>query len=80
MESRPLRVGDVVQIDPTKLDCLFAGAFMVVTEPRSWGAQGFIACDFTRGEMPKRAYYRAGWKDMEYVGRASWVLSSEMVD
>ena len=33
--------GDVVQIDPAH-DPVFGGAFMVVTEPKSWGAQGYV--------------------------------------
>lgn len=77
MKKRDLRIGDVVQIDPGYEGSLFKGAFMVVTDPEAWGAVGFIACEFNRESMPARAYYRATWDRMEYVGPATWVLSSE---
>jgi hypothetical protein len=80
MEQRELQVGDVVQIDPTKEGCFFRGALMIVTEPKSWGAQGYFPAEFTREEMPKRAYYRASWAEMEYVGSAVWIPADEGVE
>ncbi len=76
MKPRELVAGDVVQISPTTLkDGFFAGCFMMVTEPKSWGAQGFIAIPGNRGTNPKEAYYRVKWDDMEYVGRAEFIPS-----
>ena len=35
--------GDVVQLNPeTVKNKMFAGCLMVVTEPKSWGAQGYV--------------------------------------
>ena len=73
MEKQELEIGDVVQISPEVENCFFGGCFMLVTEPKSWGAQGFVAMPGSRGEMPGRAFYRAKWDEMEVVGRATWV-------
>ena len=43
MEKYILNVGDIVQLSP--FDCrikLLGGCFMVVTEPKPWGAQGYV--------------------------------------
>jgi Lar family restriction alleviation protein len=59
--------GDVVQVDPEH-DPVFGGAFMQVTEPRSWGAQGFV-------KVPGGgfAYYRCPTEMMTRIGRAEWI-------
>lgn len=75
MNVRELKVGDVVQLSP---ESRFPGCFMMVTEPKPWGAQGFIAMPEQLDEPPKEAYYRANWEDMEYVGRAAWVPQGEV--
>lgn len=68
----PLEVNDVVQIVGWT-ESAFAGCFMLITEPKPWGAQGFIAIPEGREEMPSRAYYRAKWEEMEFIGKAIWV-------
>lgn len=77
MIAGTLSAGDVVQLDPEahlgEKQGFFAGCFMVVTEVKAWGAQGYICMPGTRGEPPGAAYYRAKWEEMEYVGRAQWV-------
>lgn len=79
MKPGSLRVGDVVQLDPAAHVApktgFFGGCFMLVTEPKPWGAQGFIAMPGARGEVPGAAYYRAKWEEMELVGRATWTLA-----
>lgn len=69
MDKRTLRVGDVVQIDPEH-DPRFGACFMAVTEPTTWGAQGFVQVPGSAGQ----AYYRCPFEGMEYVGRAAFVL------
>jgi hypothetical protein len=71
-----LRVGDVVQIDPTQEGC-FRGCFMLVTESRSWGAMGYVACP-VGDAMPGRGYYRCPWEHMEYIGRATWIPADDL--
>jgi len=67
MQKMDLKVGDVVQIDPAA-DTKFPGCFMMVTEPKAWGAQGFV-------QVPAggAAYFRPTWEQMEYIGPACWV-------
>jgi hypothetical protein len=68
-----IKVGSVVQINPETHKGFFPGCFMLVTEVKSWGAQGFIAMPRSREEPPGEAYYRAKWEEMEYVGEAKFV-------
>jgi hypothetical protein len=77
VEARELQVGDVVQISPDLPDCFFGGCFLLVTEPKPWGAQGFVAMPQNRGELPGRAYFRCKWADMEYVGPAAWIPADD---
>ena len=70
MNKRELIVGDVVQIrDNYSKDGVFDCALMIVTEPKSWGAQGAIH-GLKKGH---NAYLRVKFEDMEYVGPASWI-------
>lgn len=77
MEKRDLSPGDVVQIDPAS-GGFFGGCFMLVTEPKPFGAQGFVSVPGARGEPPGSAYYRAKWEEMEYIGRAAWAPAPEV--
>ena len=76
MEKRELKVGNIVQINPTVHKGFFPGCFMVVTEPKAFGAQGYIATPRSRDEPPAMAYYRAKWDEMELVGHAEWIAGS----
>ena len=69
--DKMLEIGDVVQIDRPQ-DEVFHGAFMLVTEPKVWGAQGFV-----HGLGKGRAYYRTTWENMEFVGKATLGPSDE---
>ncbi len=69
MERMELSVGDVMQIDP-EYDPVFGGCFMQVTEPKSWGAQGFVVSP-SKDNMV--ACYRCAFKNMELVGKAEWI-------
>ena len=64
-----LKKGDVVQIDPAS-DDMFGGCFMVITEPKSWGAQGYVPA-LTEGVS--LAYYRCKSEHMVKVGEAVWM-------
>jgi len=46
---------------------------MMVTDPKPWGAQGFVAIPVERGKVPSEAYYRAKWEEMEFIGRAEFM-------
>ena len=69
MEKRALKVGDVVQIDPEH-DEVFGGCLMVVSEPKPWGAQGYV-----RVPGQGDAFYRVNFEHIEFVGGAVWIHS-----
>jgi hypothetical protein len=73
MSPRKLEAGDVVQLAPEVGNPMFAFCMMTVTEPKEWGAQGYVQALGENGEPGGQAYYRAKWSEMEYVGRAEWV-------
>ncbi len=69
-KRRDLQRGDIVQLSPeTNFPC----CLMLVTEPKVFGAQGFVAMPQNLGELPNQAYFRANWEDMEYIGPAVWI-------
>jgi hypothetical protein len=76
MKPSKLMVGEVVQLDPES-STMFGGCFMVVTEPKPWGAQGYIQAFGTDEATGGQAYYRAKWAKMEPTGgMAVWVAGS----
>lgn len=81
MEKQELKPGDVVQLNPEfhfgDKNGFFGACFMTVTEPKDFGAQGFICIPTKRGEEPGKAYYRAKWEEMEFIGEAVWVSAPE---
>lgn len=74
MQARELRAGHLVQLNPETVgNPMFAGCIMVVTEPKAWGAQGYVQALGENGQAGGQAYYRAKWEEMELVGFAEWV-------
>jgi hypothetical protein len=78
----PLKFGELVQLNPDTVRIkAFAGCFMVVTEPKAFGAEGFVqvlgADRYTPGGQ---AYYRAHWDEMEWVGVAKFVPADDVPD
>lgn len=76
MKAGGLAAGDVVQIDPSA-GGFFPACFMLVTEVKGWGAQGFVSVPKSRDESPGRAFFRATWEQMELVGKATWVTGDD---
>lgn len=76
MDKATLEIGDIVQIDPAH-DERFGGCLMVVTEPKSWGAQGYVVGP----QAPKAGiyYYRCKHENMVKVGKAEWIQGDEEV-
>lgn len=74
MKQQGLTKGQLVQLNPkTVKNKMFAACIMVVTEPKSFGAQGYVQGLGENGEPGGQAYYRATWEEMEIVGVAEWV-------
>lgn len=71
MES--CRVNDVLQIDPEH-DPVFGGCFMIVTEVKPWGVQGYVQIP---GEKGGQAYYRCNYEHLFFIGRAEWIANRE---
>lgn len=81
MSDREWQINDVVQIDPEKHGGgFFAGCFMTITEPKAFGAQGFVCIPGKRGEPPGQAFYRAKHDEMHFVGRAVFVPANDADD
>lgn len=66
-----VKVGSVVQIDPDH-DPAFGACFLVVTEVRAWGVQGYVRVP-SKPDGAGDAYYRVTWDKVSYVGEAEWV-------
>lgn len=70
-----LEIGDIVQLNPeTVHNKMFTGCFMVITELKSWGAQGYVQALGRDGMPGGQAYYRAHDYEMVKVGRAEWMV------
>lgn len=64
-----VKVGSIVQLHPYELgNPMFGACFMVVTELKSWGVQGFVQALGSNGEPGGQAYYRAKWEEFEPTG------------
>jgi hypothetical protein len=74
VEEQKLKVGAVVQLNPeTVTNKMFAGCFMVVKEPKVFGALGYVQALGENEEPGGQAYYRARFVEMELVGEAVWI-------
>lgn len=70
-----LRKNDVVQLNPETVgNPMFAGCYMTITEPKSFGAQGYVQVTGVERKPGGQAYYRARHEEMEYVGTAVFVV------
>lgn len=77
----PVSVGEIVQLHPEKCgNPMFAGCFMTVTEPKPWGAQGYVQMTGENGKPGGQAYYRATWEEMEPTnGTAPFMVQYSVV-
>lgn len=74
MQQQELKEGQLVQLNPETVgNKMFSACIMVVTEPKAWGAQGYVQALGKDGEPGGQAYYRAKWDEMEPVGAAEWI-------
>lgn len=71
-------VGDVFQIIEAHGRKGWIGAFVMATEIKPWGIQGFVSHVETHDEQ-KRAYIRLKWSEIEYIGHAPLVPADEVV-
>lgn len=79
--ARPtLQDGDIVILRPdTCRNPMFAGCPMTVTEPKAWGAQGYVQALGENGKPGGQAYYRAIWDEIDVTGgRNPWRVGSQV--
>lgn len=74
MEKMNLKKGDVVQLSPDVSNPMFACCFMTVSEPKDFGAQGYVQALGKDGQQGGQAYFRAKWEEMEFIGDAVWSI------
>jgi len=81
MEQTTLVENEIVQLMPdTCRNPMFGGCLMVVTEPKSWGAQGYVQALGSDGKIGGQAYYRATWVEMERTRGVATAIIHEAAD
>ena len=74
LNTEKLECGDIVQLSPDVMNKGFALCLMVVTEIKSFGAQGYVQSLGTRDQPGGEAFIRINWKDIEPTGgKAVWM-------
>lgn len=75
MDRSDLKHGDLVQINPERARNLaFAGLFLVVTDTHLWGVYGYIPDVAHVRDIGRVVWYRAGWEEIEHIGKARFLL------
>lgn len=69
---------DILQINPerdTDMAKRYGGMLLIVTEPKSWGAQGYLMhfCDFEAVRCDGKAFLRVKFEDVVKVGQIEWI-------
>lgn len=83
MLKKELVEGDILQINPEN-EHKFAGMLVIVTEPKSWGAQGYLMCHYNfeavRVLPSQKAFVRVKFEDVEHVGRVEWIMQDKLCE
>jgi len=68
-----MKINDVVQLNPiTCRNPMFAGCFLIVTEVKTWGVQGYVQALGEDDKPGGQAYYRAKFDEFIKIGIAVW--------
>jgi hypothetical protein len=73
------QIGDVFQITEAHGRKGWIGAFVMATEIKSWGIQGFVPRIETHDEQ-RQAYIRLKWEEIEFIGHAPLVPADALED
>lgn len=57
----------------------WVGAFVLATEIRSWGIQGFV-CHIETHQKQSHAFIRLKWSEIDYIGHAALVPAPDPED
>ena len=73
MEKVDLEIGDILQISPEHPK--FPGFFLIVTEPKNWGAQGYLLFtgDFEAKRYKDKAFLRVRFEEVKLCGSSAWI-------
>lgn len=69
MSNENRQAGDVFQINELHGRNEWIGAFVLATEIKSWGIQGFVHSIQTHNEAGQ-AYIRLNWDEIDFIGRS----------
>jgi hypothetical protein len=77
--DKPLQKGEIVQLGPNTANPAFKFCLMVVTEPKSFGAVGYVPMvGRSRDEAGGHCYYREEFAKFERTGGvAPWVVRQD---
>ena len=70
-----LEVGDVVQLNENCANPMLRYCFMTVTEPKAFGAMGYVQCTGENGHLGGQAYYRAKFEEMDLIGHTTLIAA-----
>jgi len=65
-------IGDVFQITETHGRPGWIGAFVMATEIKPWGIQGFVS-HIETDNVQRRAFIRLKWEELDYIGHANLI-------
>lgn len=76
MQKTELKIGDVVQLNPTHK---FGGCLVVVTEPKEFGCQGYLLSPYNVEAVRFKgvAYVRPAFEEFELVGHIQWIIENQ---
>lgn len=76
----PFSGGDILQISPEHEK--YPGFLVVVTDPKSWGAQGYLMhyCDFDAVRYKDKAYVRVRTDQVHKCGTIEWLYVDSSSD
>lgn len=67
-------VNDIIQVDP-EANKTFGACFMIVAEPKPWGAKGYVLMPTPEGSTS--AFLLLKFEDGVKVGHAKWIRDRE---
>lgn len=74
-EKGEYEAGDVVQLNEKTGNAMLMYCFMTVTEPKGFGAMGYVQVTGSNGEPGGQAYYRAKFEEMDYIGKTDLIAA-----
>lgn len=75
ISDNQLKPGAVVQLNEKCGNAMLKYCFMTVTEPKGFGAMGYVQTTGENGEPGGQAYYRAKWEEMDFIGHTTLMVA-----